>query len=66
MNSNAHPYNKLCPYVSIRDTPNWKENPSKHWRGVHFDIRCDIHNVEYLNIPAPNLNLNDILKCCKS
>ncbi len=51
----------------IRDTPDWKK---KYPLGpVHFDVRCDIHNVEYLEISPEKLpggpkEFISFLKCC--
>jgi hypothetical protein len=54
-------------WLAIRDTPNWKE---KYPLGpVHFDVKCNIHNVEYLemspdNLPGGTEEFMSLLKCC--
>jgi len=61
-------YNKWRgDWLFIRDTPDWQK---KYPLGpVHFDVRCDIHNVEYTELTPEQLpqceeEFKSLLKCC--
>lgn len=60
-------YHKWREFLLIRDTPGWQNK----WPlgPVRFDVRCEIHNVEYLEIypdqlPGAPEEFRALLTCC--